>query len=309
MSEISSAKPPEDSGTEKQPQKTEAAANAGKKAKARRGSAVFASRTRNSIGTLYAWPMGAWFSLFFVVPLLIIMLYSFLRKGLYGGVEYKFTFDAYVKMCNFSYFKVFLRTLYISAISTLITIFIALPCGYAMARSRHQTVFLFMVIIPFWTNSLIRIFAWMSILGNEGFINQLLHLLGLTENYLKLLYNQQAVILVSVYMYLPYAILPIFTAICKVLLPNIRSGIVTALIFTFIPIFGAYTVPLLVGGKDSYMIGNIIVDQVNKTRNWPLASAFAMVITVVSTAGVLWMMSSSKKEATLKTKADGDARQ
>ena len=331
MSEISSAKPPEDSGTEKQPQKTEAAANAGKKAKSRRGSAVFASRTRNSIGTLYAWPMGAWFSLFFVVPLLIIMLYSFLRKGLYGGVEYKFTFDAYVKMCNFSYFKVFLRTLYISAISTLITIFIALPCGYAMARSRHQTVFLFMVIIPFWTNSLIRIFAWMSILGNEGFINQLLHLLGLTENYLKLLYNQQAVILVSVYMYLPYAILPIFTAIdkfdfslleaaqdlgagkltaiCKVLLPNIRSGIVTALIFTFIPIFGAYTVPLLVGGKDSYMIGNIIVDQVNKTRNWPLASAFAMVITVVSTAGVLWMMSSSKKEATLKTKADGDARQ
>ena len=76
--------------------------------------------------------------------------------------------------------------------------------------------------------------------------------------------------------------------------------------FTFIPIFGAYTVPLLVGGKDSYMIGNIIVDQVNKTRNWPLASAFAMIITVVSTAGVLWMMSSSKKEATLKTKADGD---
>ena len=318
MSEISSAKPPEDTnaiGTEKP-------------AKTKKGSAVFASRSRTSIGTLYSWPMGAWFSLFFVVPLLIILLYSFLKKGLYGGVEYKFTFDAYIKMCNLSYFKIFGRTLYISVLSTLITILLALPCGYAMARSRHQTVFLFMVIIPFWTNSLIRIFAWMSILGNEGFINQILHILGLTESYLKLLYNQQAVILVSVYMYLPYAILPIFTAIDKfdfslleaaqdlgagkltaiwrVLLPNIKSGIVTALIFTFIPIFGAYTVPLLVGGKDSYMIGNIIVDQVNKTRNWPLASAFAMIITVVSTAGVLWMMSSSKKEASLKTKADGD---
>lgn len=327
MSEISSAKPPEEPGTENQPQQV--AAKTEKTTKGKKGSAVFASRSRTSVGTLYAWPMGAWFSLFFVVPLLIIMLYSFLTKGLYGGVEYKFTFDAYAKMLNLSYFKVFLRTLYISAISTLITILIALPCGYAMARSRHQTIFLFMVIIPFWTNSLIRIFAWMSILGNEGFINQLLHLLGLTESYLKLLYNQQAVILVSVYMYLPYAILPVFTAIdkfdfslleaaqdlgagkltaiCKVLLPNIKSGIVTALIFTFIPIFGAYTVPLLVGGKDSYMIGNIIVDQVNKTRNWPLASAFAMVITVVSTAGVLWMMASSKKDAVLKAKPEGGA--
>ena len=317
MSEISSAKPPEDTN----------AIGSEKPAKTKKGSAVFASRLRTSIGTLYSWPMGAWFSLFFVVPLLIILLYSFLKKGLYGGVEYKFTFDAYIKMCNLSYFKIFGRTLYISVLSTLITILLALPCGYAMAKSRHQTVFLFMVIIPFWTNSLIRIFAWMSILGNEGFINQILHILGLTESYLKLLYNQQAVILVSVYMYLPYAILPVFTAIDKfdfslleaaqdlgagkltaiwrVLLPNIKSGIVTALIFTFIPIFGAYTVPLLVGGKDSYMIGNIIVDQVNKTRNWPLASAFAMIITVVSTAGVLWMMSSSKKEASLKTKADG----
>lgn len=324
MSEISSAKPPEEQNKSIQAENT-------KTGKAKKSFGAFVSRTRGGVGALYAWPMGVWFSLFFVVPLLIIMLYSFLKKGLYGGVEYKFTFDAYIKMFNFSYFKVFVRTLYISFLSTLITILLALPCGYAMARSRHQTIFLFMVIIPFWTNSLIRIFAWMSILGNEGFVNQFLRLVGLTDSYLKLLYNQQAVILVSVYMYLPYAILPVFTAIdkfdfslleaaqdlgagkltaiCKVLLPNIKSGIVTALIFTFIPIFGAYTVPLLVGGKDSYMIGNIIVDQVNKTRNWPLASAFAMIITLVSTAGVLWMMSSSKKEASLKTKTGEDARQ
>jgi spermidine/putrescine transport system permease protein len=83
----------------------------------------------------------------------------------------------------------------------------------------------------------------------------------------------------------------------KVLLPNVRAGIVTAVIFTFIPIFGAYTVPLLVGGKDSYMLGNIVVDQVTKVRNWPLASAFSMVITVVSTVGVLWMMGTSAREA------------
>ena len=86
----------------------------------------------------------------------------------------------------------------------------------------------------------------------------------------------------------------------KVLLPNIKSGIVTAIIFTFIPIFGAYTVPLLVGGKDSYMIGNIIVDQVNKARNWPLAAAFSMIITIVSILGVLWVMASNKKESSIK---------
>lgn len=283
---------------------------------------AFTSRSIRSIGSFYSWPMGLWFSLFFIVPLLIIVIYSFLEKGLYGGVVWNFTLDAYRKMSNLSYAKILIRTLYISLVSTVFTILLALPCGYAMARSKYQTFILFLVIIPFWTNSLIRIFAWMSILGNEGFLNSFLRTLGITKDYARLLYNQKAVILVSVYMYLPYAILPVFTAIdkfdfslleaardlgaskftamIKVLLPNIKSGVTTAIIFTFIPIFGAYTVPLLVGGKDSYMIGNIIVDQVNKTRNWPLASAFSMLITVVSTAGVLWMISSSKKEVSLK---------
>ena len=144
-----------------------------------------------------------------------------------------------------------------------------------------------------------------------------------------MLYTQGAVILVSIYMYLPYAILPIFTAVdkfdfslleaardlgatkpqsmFKVLIPGIRSGLVTSLIFTFIPIFGAYIVPLLVGGKGSYMLGNIIVDQVNRTRNWPLAAAFSMIITIVSTVGVLWVMAAGKREAEskkLSTKED-----
>ncbi len=294
----------------------------------KRGAQKHEAPTLRNTGGLYSWPMGLWFTLFFVIPLLIIILYSFLKKGLYGGVVMEFSLDAYRQMFNPSYGKILLRTIWIASISTAITILIALPCGYAMARSRRQTVLLFLVIIPFWTNSLIRIFAWMSILGNEGFVNQFLRNIGLVDEYAKLLYTQNAVILVSVYMYLPYAILPVFTAVDKfdfslleaardlgatkpqsmlrVLLPNIKSGLVTAVIFTFIPIFGAYTVPLLVGGKDSYMIGNIIVDQVNKTRNWPLASAFSMIITVVSTVGVLWMMTSTKKEASLKdTKGPG----
>ncbi len=270
-------------------------------------------------GLFYSLPMGAWFTLFFVAPLSIIVLYSFLKKGLHGGVIWEFSLDAYKQMINPSYGKLLLRTLWVTFVTTVISIAVALPCGYAMARSRFQTILLFLIIIPFWTNSLIRINAWIAILGNEGFVNQLLLRSGIIAHPLPLMYNQSAVILVLIYMYLPYAILPIFTAMdkfdfslleaardlgatksesmFKVLLPNVRSGIVTAIIFTFIPIFGAYTVPLLVGGKNSYMIGNIIVDQTMTMRNWPLASAFAMIITVVSTIGVFWMIGSSAREA------------
>ncbi len=275
-----------------------------------------------NLGSLYAWPMGVWFTVFFLAPLLIILLYSFLKKGLYGGVEWEFTIEAYKQMLKPAYGVVLVRTIWISALSTIITILLALPCGYAIAKSKHQVVFLILVIVPFLTNSLIRIFAWMSILGNDGVLNSIFLGLGITEEHFNLLYNTGAVITVSVYMYLPYAILPIFTAIdrfdfslleasrdlgstkmqsmMKVLMPNVKSGVVTAFIFTFIPLFGSYTVPLLVGGKDSYMIGNIIVDQVNKTRNWPLAAAFALILTLLSTIGVLWVMFAGKKEAIVK---------
>lgn len=274
------------------------------------------------LGLSYSSPMGLWFTIFFVAPLAIIILYSFLKRGLYGGVEWEFSLTAYKQMFNANFGKVLVRTIWISVVATLGCILLALPAGYAMARSKHQTLLLFLIIIPFWTNSLIRIYAWISILSTEGFLNEILKALGLVDEGLHLIYNHGSVILVLIYMYLPFAVLPLFTtidkfdfslldaardlgatkfgAIRKVMLPNIRSGLVTAVIFTFIPIFGAYTVPLLVGGKDSTMIGNIIVDQVSKTRNWPLASAFSMILTLISTIGVIWMMMSSQKEQAQK---------
>ena len=272
-----------------------------------------------STGAFYGWPMGIWLVIFFVVPLVIIFIYSFLKKGIYGGVEPVFSLKAFTQMFKPQYAYIVLRTLKITIISTIITILIATPAAYAIARSKHQTLFLFLIIIPFWTNSLIRIFAWMSILNNDGILNQVLMALHIIDDYKPFLYNQAAVILVSVYMYIPYAILPIFTAIDRfdfslveasrdlgcnkvqsmfmILIPGIKSGIVSALIFTFIPIFGAYTVPLLVGGKDSYMLGNIIVDQVQKTRNWPLAAAFSLVITILSIIGILMITRNTKTRA------------
>jgi spermidine/putrescine transport system permease protein len=273
---------------------------------------------RKNYGTLYSSPMAVWFTIFFLAPIFIIIIYSFLKKGLYGGVEWEFSLDAYRYLKSSVFLNITLRTVFTSFIATVITIFIALPCGYCMARSKHQTLFLLLIIIPFWTNFLIRVFAWMNILGNSGFLNEMLLRLGLIKDYIPFLYNQKAVILVLVYMYLPYAILPLFSTIdkfdfslleaardlgankilsmIKVLLPNIRGGIFTAILFTFIPIFGAYAVPLLVGGMDSYMLGNIIADQLLKSRNWPRAAAISMVLTLVTTLGVVWMMYVQKRD-------------
>jgi len=274
-------------------------------------------------GPLYSSPMAVWFTVFFLAPILIIVAYSFLKKGLYGGVVWEFSTEAYRYLANSVLLKITLRTLVTSFIATVITILIALPCGYCMARSKHQTLLLLLIIIPFWTNFLIRVFAWMNILGNNGFLNEFLMRIGLIKDYIPFLYNQKAVILVLVYMYLPYAILPLYSTIdkfdfslleasrdlgankfvsmIKVLLPNIRGGIFTAVLFTFIPIFGAYAVPLLVGDMDSYMLGNVIADQLLKSRDWPRASAISMVLTVVTTAGVLIMMYLQKKDSA-KTK-------
>ena len=270
---------------------------------------------RKQTGLLYTLPQIAWLLVFFAAPLCIIIAYSFLQKGLYGGVEPRFSLDAYSAMANPNIVLVTWRTLKMSVIATALTLLIALPCGYSIARSNNQAVRLFLVIVPFWTNFLVRIYAWIAILGNEGFLNDILKALRLTSSGVQFLYNQSAVILVLVYMYLPYAILPLFSTIDKfdftlldaardlgatkfqsyirVLLPNIKSGLVTAGLFTFVPIFGAYAVPLLVGGKDSYMLGNIIADQLTKTRNWPLASSISMTVTVLTT-GLVFLVAMRK---------------
>jgi spermidine/putrescine transport system permease protein len=259
---------------------------------------------KRNYGAAYSAPQAVWLTLFFAAPLLIIVAYSFMRRDIYGGVLPQFSLDAYKSIANPTLVAVAWRTLWVSVIATAITIVIALPCGYSIARSGNQPMRLFLVIVPFWTNFLLRIYAWIAILGNEGFINDALRALGLTTDSVRFLYNQGSVVLVLVYMYLPYAILPLFStidkfdftlleaardlgatrmqALRKVLMPNIKGGLVTAVLFTFIPIFGAYAVPLLVGGKDSYMLGNIIADQVTKTRNWPLASSLSMGVTVLT---------------------------
>ena len=274
---------------------------------------------KRNFGPLYSFPIGGWFSIFFLAPIFIILVFSFLRRGVFGGVEWEFSLAAYRSLAAPGFLSIALRTLIIAVIATTITILIALPCGYYMARSRYQTTLLLLIIIPFWTNFVIRVFAWMNILGNAGFVNEFLLNLNIINQPLPLMHNQGAVVLVLIYMHLPYAILPLFAtidkfdfslleasrdlgasnlvAIIKTLLPNIKGGIFTAVMFTFIPIFGAYAVPQLVGGMHSYMLGNIIADQVIRARNWPFASAITIVLTAISTVGVVLMIIMQQRES------------
>lgn len=232
-----------------------------------------------------------------------------MSKGVYGGVVYRFSLDAYKSLFNPTFFTIALSTFLIAASSSFIMVIVALPAAYFIAKSKRKNFFLLLVIIPFWTNFLIRIYAWIAILGNNGFLNSILLTLGITSEHIQFLYNKYAVILVTVYTYLPYAILPLYSTIekfdfslleaardlgatkfqsmIKVLLPSIKAGIFTATLFTFIPAFGSYAIPQILGGSDSLMLGNVIARELTVTRNWPLASSISVVLTIITTIGVM----------------------
>ncbi|MGL6119831.1 MAG: ABC transporter permease, partial [Fusobacteriaceae bacterium] len=200
------------------------------------------------------------------------------------------------------FFKILIRTIYISLIITLITVALGIPTAYYMARSKYKKELLFLIIIPFWTNFLVRIYAWIAILGNNGFINSLLSKIGIHP--IQFLYNSWAVIIISVYTSLPFAILPLYAVVekfdfslieaardlgatnrqsfFKIFIPNIKSGIITAVLFTFIPNLGSYAVPKLVGGTKTIMLGNVIAQHLTVTRNWPLASLISATLILVT---------------------------
>jgi spermidine/putrescine transport system permease protein len=274
---------------------------------------------RRNYGPIYVAPITFWLCAFLSVPLLITLSYSFMEKGLYGGVELHFSLAAYKSLLNIAVLKVLLNTIIIAVASTAIIVILALPTAYYIARSSKKNILLMLIIIPFWTNFLIRIYAWIAILGSNGLLNSFLLSTGLIDSHIQFLYNRYAIILVIIYTTIPFAIFPLYSTIEKfdfslieaamdlgaskkralweVMIQNIRTGIITAVLFTFIPTFGNFAVPQLVGGTSSWMLGNLIVRELNITRNWPLASSISVVLTSVTMIGVLFFMrSQSKKE-------------
>jgi ABC-type spermidine/putrescine transport system permease subunit I len=256
-------------------------------------------------------PGFTWLLAFVLVPSLLVLAIAFRPSDPAGGIGAGWTLEQFRVFGQKSILILLWRTLWISALTTALCLLLALPVAWFMSRARSEwrTLLLLLVIVPFWTNFLIRVFAWNQILHSEGALARLfraIHLLGENDS---LLFNSGAVILVSIYTYLPFAILPLYAAAEKfdfnlldaardlgasafrafwsVFLPGIRKGIATAVAIVFIPMLGSYVVPDLVGGTDGQMIGNKIAQRNFSDRNLPSASAMCAILTLAVLAPML----------------------
>ncbi|MFO7881164.1 MAG: ABC transporter permease [Kosmotogaceae bacterium] len=268
---------------------------------------------KNKTGFFISLPGLVWLTLLFLIPTLIIVAYSFLTPGTYGGATFPLSLKSYSTMLsNPGFWLLLWKTTYISVIATAITLFLALPISYYIATSKNKNFLLMLIIIPFWTNFLVRVFGWMVVLGRNGLVSWLLNFLKITENPESFMYKPGTVILVIVYMYLPYMILPIYSsiekfdfslleaamdlgstrikALWKVMLPAIKGGIIAGIILVLIPALGSYAIPELVGGKNGAMLGNLIARQLTVARNWPSSSAISMIFLLISALGLLFYL-------------------
>lgn len=247
-------------------------------------------------------PSFVWLFIFFLIPTLVIFAFAFKPSDSFGGIGEGWTLENIYTLADSSYLWLIWRTVWLSILATLLCLALGLPVGYQLARasSRTRHLILLLIIVPFWSSFLVRIFAWKSLLHPEGFFKNALVYLHIIDPSTSLLYNSGAVLLVMVYTYLPFAVLPIYAAaskfnfqlfeaasdlgatrlyaFIKVFLPGIRKGIGTALVMVFIPAIGAYVIPDLVGGTQNEMIGNKIAQRTFLDRNLPLASALSALL-------------------------------
>ncbi len=253
---------------------------------------------------LITMPSFVWLLLFFLIPTIIVYLVAFKPHDIYGGIGEGWTLDNLRALFNPNYPIIFWRTIWLSVLTTALCLFLSVPMGYYIARAAPRTrqILLLLVVMPFWSSFLIRIFAWKSLLHPEGVLKKALVFLGIVSSDTSLLYNSGAVLVVMVYSYLPFAILPIFSAASKfnfnlleagwdlgatrlqaffkVFVPGIQKGIITALLMVFIPALGAYVIPDVVGGAQSEMIGNKITQRIFVDRDLPQASLLSAVLSM-----------------------------
>ena len=260
------------------------------------------ARIKNIEEKFITLPSFTWLIIFFLIPTVLVVFISFCTSDPYGNIGKGFSLNAYSEITNISFLIIVGRTIKLSIFTTVICLAIGIPVAYSMARmeKRWQQNFMLLIIIPFWTNFLIRIYAWKVILHPEGFLKQFLVFLRLVQESSSLLYNEGAVLLVLVYTYLPFAILPLYSAsekfdfqlleaardlgssnlksFVKIFLPGISAGIISAVMVVFIPALGSYVIPDMVGGPTSEMLGNKIAQRVFTDRNLPKGSALSTIL-------------------------------
>ena len=265
-------------------------------------------------------------------PLLIMLVFSFLTPGDYGGIKWQFSteawfqvafyrdiFDETVSIAN-AHVSIFWRSIKLSFLTTLVAFVLGFPTAYFIATRPPETrsLWLFLVTIPFWTNLLIRTFAILEIIRNQGLVNTVLITLGVIDQPLDMLYTDIAILLGMTYVYIPLMILPIYASmerldfrlveaaydlyatrwrvLARVILPLVKPGVVAGSILVFIPSLGAYVTPRILGGGKHLMIGNLIELQFGQGRNWPLGAALSLTLLVIVMGALMVYVRSAPKE-------------
>ena len=249
----------------------------------------------------------------FLSPMAIVAGYSFFARGVYGGVTGEFTFDNYARLFDPLYGFILLRTLVMAVCVTAACLALGFPLALFISRSgKRKSLYLLLVILPFWTSFLVRTYAWMFLLRDSGLINGMLQGMGLISAPLPLLYNEGAVFVGLVYGHLPFVVLPLYATlervdrslieasadlgarpldtVLRVMMPLCAPGFRAGAILAFIPSLGAFLTPDLLGGGKSVMAGNLIQNQFTTARDWPFGSAVSLLLMAGITAMlVLWM--------------------
>jgi spermidine/putrescine transport system permease protein len=241
-----------------------------------------------------------------VAPLVFVAVMSFCGTDEYYNVVYSFTAENYGKLLSVDYLKIYARSLLISFITTVLCVLIGYPFAYIIARtkSKKRQLLYMLVIIPFWTNSLIRIYGWRSFLGNSGWLVKALQFLHIIQEPVDFLYKTGTTVLGMVYCFVPFMVLPLYTAIEKldgslleassdlgakpvrtlfeVILPLTSGGIFSGCIMVFIPCLGYFFVSNILGGGNTDMIGNLIERQFKSANNWPLGAALSIILILLT---------------------------
>lgn len=256
-------------------------------------------------------------------PLLIVLVYSLLTPGAYGDVKWQFSSDAWTSVflerdifddtlsLAAAHVTIFWRSIKLAVVTTLATLVLGFPTAYFMATRSEKTrdLWLFLITIPFWTNLLIRTFAVLQIIRNEGIVNTMLLKLGIVSAPVQILYTDTAILIGMAYVYLPLMVLPIyasmekldfrlveagydlyatrFKVLRKIIFPLVKPGVIAGSILVFIPALGAYVTPSVLGGGKNMMLSNLIELQFGQGRNWPLGSALSITVMIIVMAALL----------------------
>lgn len=269
-------------------------------------------------------PAIFWLIFFFTIPLVIILIYSFLDRGKFGGIVWEFQFENYIRFADPLYIRIFIRSFFIALITTVICLLIGYPMAYWIANQppKKRSTYLLLIMVPFWTNFVVRTYAWRMLLARQGQINQLLIALKLLneDNVPTYLNTNGAVVIGLIYVWVVAMILACYASLTgldrslleaaqdlfaspvrtflRVTLPLTLPGIVSGSILVFVPSFGAFVTPDMLGGGKADMIGNLISQQFGEASDWPFGSAISAILMIVMLFGTLLYFRSLRSEKT-----------